>query len=588
MSMPGVWQEAGKKEPKSRQTYGEWLKALGIESIIRKRRNTLLEYKTERDMTKEEILKLRDTAEQTRVQFKERVTRDNKYDVSCEMVALSNSRGGMIVVGIDDKTGRINPLSFIEVQETTNLLGSLASEGVVPQILLDIENVQMEGGVIVVATVKQGRNKPYRDSKGIVWVKQGADKRKVFDNAELIAMLMENGQMHPDSMPVNGTSIKDLDESTLRDYLLNRFRSDFERQQLSITELRHRSLDEIAGILSQTPEGILKNNGLVMEDGTLTVAALMLMGKYPQRWLPAFTVRCVSFVGNSIGGTEFRDKSGNDADGNAVHLYNYIISFLTRNLRKKQVEKDFNSQGELEVSTASLSEIVTNGILHRSYVIEAPLRVFIFDNRIEIHSPGLLPEGVSMESIKHGASVPRNKLLFNHGINLLPYTGAGSGITRALKFTPDIKFENDETLNEFIVTVERRNAGENSAQTDRDDDREDRDKRDEETKDNSLVTKRIEKQETSKRDRDGAEEAEDGSRIMHTPYRLLTGVQKDIIQFCSIPRTAKEIMDHIGYYNNSKNMTAYVRPLLEMGYLEMTEPEKPNSKNQKYRKVRKG
>ena len=588
MSMPRVWQEAGKKEPKSRQTYGEWLKALGIESIIRKRRNTLLEYKTERDMTKEEILKLRDTAEQTRVQFKERVTRDNKYDVSCEMVALSNSRGGMIVVGIDDKTGRINPLSFVEVQETTNLLGSLASEGVVPQILLDIENVQMEGGVIVVVTVKQGRNKPYRDSKGIVWVKQGADKRKVFDNAELIAMLMENGQMHPDSMPVNGTSIKDLDENTLRDYLLNRFRSDFERQQLSVTELRHRSLYEIAGILSQTPEGILKNNGLVMEDGTLTVAALMLMGKYPQRWLPAFTVRCVSFVGNSIGGTEFRDKSGNDADGNAVHLYNYIISFLTRNLRKKQVEKDFNSQGELEVSTASLSEIVTNGILHRSYVIEAPLRVFIFDNRIEIHSPGLLPEGVSMESIKHGASVPRNKLLFNHGINLLPYTGAGSGITRALKFTPDIKFENNETLNEFIVTVERRNAGENSAQTDRDDDREDRDKRDEETKDNSLVTKRIEKQETSKRDRDGAEEAEDGSRIMHTPYRLLTGVQKDIIQFCSIPRTAKEIMDHIGYYNNSKNMTAYVKPLLEMGYLEMTEPEKPNSKNQKYRKVRKG
>ena len=98
-------------------------------------------------------------------------------------------------------------------------------------------------------------------------------------------------------------------------------------------------------------------------------------------------VRCISFVGNSIGGTEFRDKSGNDADGNAVHMYNYIISFLTRNLRHKQVEKDFNSPGELEVSMTSLSEIVANGILHRSYVIEAPLRVFIFDNRIEIHSP---------------------------------------------------------------------------------------------------------------------------------------------------------------------------------------------------------
>ena len=58
----------------------------------------------------------------------ERVTRDNRYDVSCEMVAQSNSHGGMIVVGIDDKSGRINPLSYQEVQETTNLLGSIASE----------------------------------------------------------------------------------------------------------------------------------------------------------------------------------------------------------------------------------------------------------------------------------------------------------------------------------------------------------------------------------------------------------------------------------------------------------------------------
>ena len=535
-------------------------------------------------MTTEDILRLRDTAEQTRVQFKERVTRDNKYDVSCEMVAQSNSRGGMIVVGIDDKTGRINPLSFVEVQETTNLLGSLASEGVVPQILLDIENVQMEGGVIVVATVKQGRNKPYRDSKGIVWVKQGADKRKVFDNAELIAMLMENGQMHPDSMPVNGTSIRDLDENTLRDYLLNRFRSDFERQQLSITELRHRSLEEIANVLSQTPEGILKNNGLVMEDGTLTVAALMLMGRYPQRWLPAFTVRCVSFVGNSIGGREFRDKSGNDADGNAVHLYNYIISFLTRNLRKKQVEKDFNSQGELEISIASLSEIVTNGILHRSYVIEAPLRVFIFDNRIEIHSPGLLPEGVSMESIKHGASMPRNKLLFNHGINLLPYTGAGSGITRALKFTPDIKFVNDETLNEFVVTVERRDVGEADVKNDRDSDRDDREDKDREDRDKTLENSNLKNNQDAKRDR---EDRDNVIEIQHISYKSLSGVQKDVIQFCSIPRSAREILERIGYAYNSTNIANQIKPLLEHGFIEMTEPEKPNSKNQKYRKVRK-
>jgi predicted HTH transcriptional regulator len=455
-------------------------------------------------------------------------------------------------------------------------LGSLASEGVVPQILLDIENIQMDDGVIVVATIKQGKNKPYRDSKGIVWVKQGADKRKVFDNAELIAMLMENGQMHPDSMPIKGTSIKDLDENTVRDYLLSRFRSDYERQQLPIAELKHKSLIEIADILSQTPEGILKNNGLIMEDGTLTLAALMLMGKYPQRWLPAFTVRCISFVGNSIGGSEFRDKSGNDADGNAVHIYHYIISFLTRNLRHKQVEKDFNSSGELEVSMTSLSEIVANAILHRSYVIEAPLRVFIFDNRIEIHSPGLLPEGVNMESILHGASVPRNKLLFNHGINLLPYTGAGSGITRALKYTPDIKFVNDETLNEFVVTVERR--GVDDRDNDRDNDRVDRD--------NALDNNNLRNSTNSKTDREDREPDRDNDvEHLHVSYKTLEGVQKNIVQFCSIPRSAREILDHIGYAYNSTNIANQIKPLLELGFIEMTEPDKTNSKNQKYRKV---
>ena len=422
----------------------------------------------------------------------------------------------------------------------------------------------------------RARTKPYRDSKGIVWVKQGADKRKVFDNTELIAMLMENGQMHPDNMPIKGTSIKDLDENTVRDYLLSRFRSDYERLQLPIAELKHKSLSEIADIISQTPEGILRNNGLIMEDGTLTLAALILMGKYPQRWMPAFTVRCVSFVGNSIGGTEFRDKSGNDADGNAVHLYNYIISFLSRNLRHKQVDKDFNSPGELEVSMTSLSEVVANAILHRSYVIGAPLRVFIFDNRIEIHSPGLLPEGVNLDSIMHGASMPRNKLLFNHGINLLPYTGAGSGITRALKFTPDIKFMNDETLNEFVVTVERKDIDDRD--NDRDGDREDRDK--------TLINSGLENMPDSKSDREDRDNDRDKHvEHKHASYKSLNGAQKNIIQFCSVPRSARDILDHIGYAYNSTNIANQIKPLLELGFLEMTEPEKPNSKNQKYRKV---
>ena len=499
-------------------------------------------------LTQEDIIRIRDNGEQTTVQFKERVTRDNKYDVACEMAALSNAHGGMIIIGINDKTGAINPLSFSELQETTNLLGSLASESVVPQILLEIENVPVDSGTVIVAIIKEGKNKPYRDNKGVIWLKQGSDKRRVLDSAEIVSMLMENGQIHPDSLPIDGTSFGDLDENTVKNYLQNRFRNDFERQELSFIQLQQQPLNELAGLLSQTPEGILRNNGLILPDGRLTLAALMLMGKNPQRWLPAFTVRCISFVGNSIGGTEFRDKSGSDADGNIVHLYKYIMSFLTRNLRQKQMQVEFNSPGELEVSATSLSELVVNSLLHRSYVIEAPLRVFIFDNRIEIHSPGMLPEGVTLDSIKQGVSVPRNKLLFNHGINLLPYTGAGSGITRALLYTPNIQFENNETIREFVTTIQR------------------------EPNENNQVANQTEHQVEH--------------QVEHQPKVRLTQQQKDIVNFCSVPRTAQEIMNRIGVYNQSRSRRKYIQPLIDIGVLEMTDPDRPNAPNQKYRKVR--
>ena len=182
----------------------------------------------------------------------------------------------------------------------------------------------------------------------------------------------------------------------------------------------------------------------------------------------------------------------------------------------------------------------------------------------------------------HGASVPRNKLLFNHGINLLPYTGAGSGITRALKFTPDIKFVNDETLNEFVVMVERKDLG------DRDNGRDDKEERDREDGDNKLKDSILENSLDSKRDREDRDNDRDKhAEHKHASYKSLNGTQKNIIQFCSIPRSAREILDHIGYAYNSTNIANQIKPLLQMEFIEMTEPDKPNSKNQKYRKVRK-
>ena len=109
----------------------------------------------------DDILKQIKAGEVSGVQFKERIL--NKYDIACELVAFSNSHGGKLVVGIKDKTGETNALSYSEVQETTNLLSDIASENVVPSILMKIDTVEVEDGNLVVATQVEEKSNQIED-----------------------------------------------------------------------------------------------------------------------------------------------------------------------------------------------------------------------------------------------------------------------------------------------------------------------------------------------------------------------------------------------------------------------------------------
>ena len=109
----------------------------------------------------DDILKQIKAGEVSGVQFKERIL--DKYDIACELVAFSNSHGGKLVVGIKDKTGETNALSYSEVQETTNLLSDIASENVVPSILMKIDTVEVEDGNLVVATQVEEKSNQVED-----------------------------------------------------------------------------------------------------------------------------------------------------------------------------------------------------------------------------------------------------------------------------------------------------------------------------------------------------------------------------------------------------------------------------------------
>lgn len=551
-------------------------------------------------MTEKEILQLRDLAEAGQVQFKERITnKEDKYDIGCEMVAFSNSRGGRLVIGINDKSGEINALSYMELQETTNLLTSIASENVIPNVLIDVENVPTTGGAVVVATIPEGKNKPYHDNKGIIWVKNGADKRKVFDNSELADMMGDCGRYYADEEAVRDASIEDLDADTIKLYMMERFSPVFRGKNIDELTMKDYSLDQMAGfvIKGATIERLLRNLRFIRPDGQMTKAAMMLFGKYTQRWLPEITAKCICFFGNSVGGTQFRDKMHNmEIEGNLLHQYRTIMNFFTRNLRKVQVKREFNSLGEMEIPYESLTEYVVNALVHRSLNIKTPIRIFIFDDRVEIHSPGSLPNGLTIEDVKNGTSMPRNVFLFTNANYLLPYTGAGSGVRRALEYDPDAVFSNgvsDKEIthasNEFVITIPRKSnqvTDQSNLVTDQASSKSEQVTDQPHRKSDQVPDPVISKTDPAYFEADPPiDPVPSKSDLPTDPVRLkLSKKQQDIRNFCSVPRSRKEILERAGVSAHFDNRKKYIYDLVEAGVLEPTIPEKPNDPNQKYRR----
>jgi len=183
------------------------------------------------------------------------------------------------------------------------------------------------------------------------------------------------------------------------------------------------------------------------------LAGLLFFGKEPQNYKPAFCIKAVSFWGTSIGGNEYRDSR--DIIGTIPDMFYEGIRFLEVNLKHTQQGQNFNSPGILEISKVALEELLQNALLHRDYFKNSPVRLMIFDNRVEIISPGKLPNNLTVEEIKYGNPVIRNNQLVNYGIHVLPYKGLGSGIKRALESQPDIQFFNDIDGEQFIVTIPR-------------------------------------------------------------------------------------------------------------------------------------
>jgi ATP-dependent DNA helicase RecG len=381
-------------------------------------------------MTALELINLIENGEDSKHQFKETV-KDSKK-LADEMVAFTNSQGGLIIIGIDN-SGKIRGLSRPEIDKINQHISNAATNSVRPAINVITENIDVDNKKVIVVHVNEGINKPYCDNEGAFWVKNGSDKRKVTSPEELQRLFQGSGKIYADEGLIEGSTIEDIDLYRFSEYFLKIYKRDFNGIEHSL-------------------ETLLEKLNLA-KYGKLNLAGLLLFGKNPSRFRPAFIIKAVNFFGNDPTHRDYRDSE--DIEGVLERQYKDGMAFLLRNLKKTRQGQPINSLGILEVSQVALEEILQNAIIHRDYFKNAPIRIFIFDNRIEIISPGKLTNSLTVENIKFGNSAIRNALIASYATRMLPYRGLGLGIMNALKEQPNIEFYNDVEGEQFKVVIPR-------------------------------------------------------------------------------------------------------------------------------------
>ena len=353
--------------------------------------------------------------------------------LAVEIAAFANSQGGSILVGVDDH-GKVVGLESTEVHRLNQWISNATTQKIEPPLFVSTETALWNDRAILVIAVPRGPHKPYSVNRSEFWVKNGADKRRA-TREELFRLMHSSSQLFADEM-VTEAPMAELDSLQFAHFYQIAFKEDWRD----------------AGVEQET----LLENLKLAHDGSLTLAGLLLFGQRVEWRRPQFGIKATVYLTPD----EYRDKE--DIGGNLFTQRKQGVDFILRNLHRRQQGQDFNAPGVLEIPEAAIKEAVANALLHRDYFIQSSVAIDIHADRVEISSPGVLPNTVTVENIKLGIHLERNPILLSLTAKdpEFGYTGRGSGVPRIVRFCRDqdvpVSFINDVERSAFRVIFGRR------------------------------------------------------------------------------------------------------------------------------------
>jgi ATP-dependent DNA helicase RecG len=361
----------------------------------------------------------------------------NPGSMAASIVSLANSDGGWVLVGVADD-GTIKGVT--NVDKVFQWVDNIALNNCEAPIVVRSMSVKSEDGkTVVLVEVPRGEMRPYRTNQGVSWVKTSSGKRPA-SNEELRRMLQSSGYLYYDETLVHRAGLSDLDSGAIED-------------------LVKAALDSGIDVGGMPRDRLLTNWHLLggTDQGNRpTVAGALFLATRPQEHIPYAYITALRVPGTDISNAPQDQKR---IEGRVKDMLEDTLRFLRIHLPYPHVLVALEPEAESEIPLVVLRELLVNAVAHRDYTVSGPVRVIVFDDRVEIWTPGLLPNTVTVESLRTGMHVLRNPTIYNVLLKLRLVTDAGSGIPRVVRLMreevgtePEFSVENQQ----FVVRLPRR------------------------------------------------------------------------------------------------------------------------------------
>ncbi|NPA73218.1 MAG: ATP-dependent DNA helicase, partial [Epsilonproteobacteria bacterium] len=365
--------------------------------------------------------------ENKKLELKETLPSSEK--IAKTIIAFSNTAGGKLIVGVDDDKNIIG-VDEDKIFEYEEKISSIISDMCYPNILPEIYAQNIDGKVILVVEVFRGSLLPY--------------------------YLKSKGKLNGTYIRVGSTN-RLADErviTELQRQRLNKTYDEEENFEFSLDEFDLRVIyNEFKKIDKSCDYEKLKNLKLIKELNGVnypTNALAIIFGEFDNTG-----VKCARFKGTTK--EIFIDKK--EYNGNLFENLDNTIKFLQNHLNLSAEVKGLQLKEELEIPLLALREALLNAIIHRDYVRNSDIKVAIYDDLVEIVSPGNFPNGLSLDDVMSGRSELRNKIVANLFRELKYIESWGSGIEKIANLCKEsgVKFELKEEPS-FVSIVFYRNA----------------------------------------------------------------------------------------------------------------------------------